>query len=52
MTASIGIVLCPDHGADPLTLMRHADVAMYVAKHASRGHAVYAPRSTPTAPPA
>jgi len=43
VTASIGIVLCPDHGADPLTLMRHADVAMYVAKQTSRSHAVYAP---------
>ena len=40
--ASIGIVLCPDHGADPLTLMRRADVAMYAAKHSSRGHSVYA----------
>ena len=39
--ASIGIVLCPDHGADPSTLMRRADVAMYTAKHSSRGHSVY-----------
>ena len=40
--AAIGIVLCPQHGADPMTLMRRADVAMYAAKHSSRGHAVYA----------
>jgi diguanylate cyclase (GGDEF)-like protein len=39
--AAIGIVLCPQHGADPLTLMRRADVAMYAAKHSSRGHSVY-----------
>jgi len=32
---SIGIALYPTHGTDPLTLFRHADVAMYIAK---RGH--------------
>ncbi len=32
---SIGIALYPAHGTDPLTLFRHADVAMYIAK---RGH--------------
>ncbi|MFN7941094.1 MAG: EAL domain-containing protein [Thermoanaerobaculia bacterium] len=40
--ASFGIVLSPSHGSDPTTLMRRADVAMYVAKYASRGYAVYA----------
>jgi diguanylate cyclase (GGDEF)-like protein/PAS domain S-box-containing protein len=40
--ASLGIVFSPSHGSDPTTLMRRADVAMYVAKHASRGYAVYA----------
>jgi len=30
--ASIGIALCPAHGRDPATLIRHADVAMYCAK--------------------
>jgi EAL domain-containing protein (putative c-di-GMP-specific phosphodiesterase class I) len=39
--ASIGIVLAPEHGADPTTLMRRADVAMYVAKYGNRGHQVY-----------
>jgi diguanylate cyclase (GGDEF)-like protein len=39
--ASIGIVLCPEHGLDASTLMRRADVAMYVAKYASRGYQVY-----------
>ncbi len=33
--ASTGIALYPTHGSDPLTLFRHADVAMYIAK---RGH--------------
>jgi diguanylate cyclase (GGDEF)-like protein len=40
--ASIGIALFPDHGEDVETIMRHADVAMYVSKEA---HApkVYSP---------
>jgi diguanylate cyclase (GGDEF)-like protein/PAS domain S-box-containing protein len=41
--ASIGIAMYPVHGDDPTTLLRHADVAMYVAKRAGGGHAVYAP---------
>ena len=40
--ASVGIALFPDHGEDVETIMRHADVAMYVSKeaHAPR---VYTP---------
>jgi len=40
--ASIGIALYPDHAADPDTILRHADVAMYSAKQANGGYAVYA----------
>ncbi len=39
--ASIGIAAAPAHGADAGTLLRHADVAMYVAKRGGDGYAVY-----------
>lgn len=38
---SIGIALYPAHGKDSETLVRHADVAMYVAKHNGTGFMVY-----------
>jgi diguanylate cyclase (GGDEF)-like protein len=34
VTASAGISLFPEHGQDPIALMRHADLAMYSAKRA------------------
>jgi len=40
---SIGIALYPEHGTDFATLFRHADVAMYAAKHRGIGTAVYSP---------
>ncbi|MGE4111084.1 MAG: putative bifunctional diguanylate cyclase/phosphodiesterase [Burkholderiales bacterium] len=40
---SIGIATCPEHGTDPHDLIRHADIAMYVAKRASSGYAVFDP---------
>lgn len=36
VTASIGIIMYPEDGADPAELARHADVAMYRAKSLGR----------------
>jgi diguanylate cyclase (GGDEF)-like protein len=38
---SIGMALSPDHGTDADTLLRRADVAMYVAKRTNSGYALY-----------
>ncbi|HET6316370.1 MAG TPA: GGDEF domain-containing phosphodiesterase, partial [Chloroflexota bacterium] len=43
LEASIGIAVSPEHGHDARTLLRHADVAMYIAKADRTGYAVYAP---------
>lgn len=40
---SIGIALFPQHGEDAGTLMRHADMAMYVTKPVGHGYSVYSP---------
>ena len=39
--ASLGIVLFPEHGDDPVKLLRCADIAMYSAKRAKTGYAIY-----------
>jgi len=39
--ASIGLALSPEHGTDADTLLRRADVAMYVAKRNKAGYALY-----------
>jgi len=41
VSGSIGIALFPGHARDPVTLVQRADVAMYAAKRARLGHAVY-----------
>jgi diguanylate cyclase (GGDEF)-like protein len=41
--ASIGVVISGEHGLDAITLMRHADVAMYVAKTRHLGVFAYDP---------
>jgi diguanylate cyclase (GGDEF)-like protein len=42
MEATAGIALYPDHGEDPETLLQHAEVAMYNAKHSHVGYELYA----------
>ena len=37
VSASIGVTIYPQDGADPDVLIRHADQAMYQAKHAGKG---------------
>jgi diguanylate cyclase (GGDEF)-like protein len=43
LTASTGIALAPEHGREPATLLRRADVAMYEAKRTTAGPTVYRP---------
>ena len=50
MAASIGVALSPVHGRDAGTLMRHADVALYVAKENPRGAALYDSSLDPNSP--
>ncbi|RKR90615.1 diguanylate cyclase (GGDEF)-like protein [Micromonospora pisi] len=50
VSGSIGIAFHPDHGADFATLMRHAEVAMYDAKHRGDTVALYAPESDHNSP--
>src|SRR5712692_1637925 len=40
---SVGVSLYPQHGRDATSLIRFADVAMYIAKHDSSGYAIYDP---------
>lgn len=40
---SMGIALFPDHGGDGETMLRRADIAMYLAKNTRNAYAVYDP---------
>ena len=48
--ASFGIALYPEHGSDGNTLIKRADVAMYTAKQARSGYAVYDPTRDQNSP--
>jgi diguanylate cyclase (GGDEF)-like protein len=39
--ASIGVAVAPNNGSDSVTLLRRADVAMYVSKRDHSGYALY-----------
>ena len=41
--ASVGVAGCPEHGDDPVALLRRADVAMYEAKDRRSGVEAYDP---------
>ncbi len=42
--ASVGIILAPDHGSDPETLVQYTDIALYTAKRADqRGYRLFEP---------
>ena len=51
VTPSIGLALYPEHGTDPVTLMRHADLAMYQAKSDGRNRIqIYSERMASPSP--
>ncbi len=52
ISSSIGVVMYPDHGSDPETLLVRADAAMYAAKSGGRNTvAIWTPNDAPQATP-
>ena len=47
---SIGIAVSPTHGTEATTLLRRADVAMYVSKRRRHNHTLYAPEQDAALP--
>jgi diguanylate cyclase (GGDEF)-like protein len=43
ISSSIGVAIYPEHGNDAETLMRHADMAMYVSKRTNAAYTIYNP---------
>ena len=43
ITSSMGLAVFPEHGKDPESLLRCADIAMYEAKHNKQGYSIYNP---------
>ncbi len=41
ISASLGLAIHPQHGADSASLLKNADIAMYTAKRRRSGYAVY-----------
>ena len=50
ITATVGIALYPQHGADAVRLVRHADLAMHQGKETGTHYTVYAPNSDEESP--
>ncbi len=50
VSAAIGVAIYPDHGNDVVTLLRHAEIAMYDAKDHGATFAVYTPEAEQHSP--
>jgi diguanylate cyclase (GGDEF)-like protein/PAS domain S-box-containing protein len=50
VSAAMGLALAPEHGTDADTLLRHADIALRMAKERSTVLATYDPRYDPHSP--
>ena len=50
ISASLGIAMYPEHGEDQATLLKRADVAMYMAKNSEKSIALYDPEKDQHSP--